>query len=611
MSTLLTHLRIVARSLLREPIATATIVATLAICIGATVSVFSIVDAVRLLQPADDAADAPRVVVLDDAFWQRQFARDPRVVGTAVRLNGESYTVVGVLPRVFPWPLRSVDVIVPLVPDRDPRRHVRTSTNFLRVFGRLERGATPASAERELTGLTQELRRAYPREYARKVGVAVTGLHEQLVGDHRQMLVVLLARVGFMLGIALANVLNLLLVRATARQGEIAIRRALGASQAHVVRRLLAEGTLLAAAGSALGLLLANGIVTGIAGTTWVDLPRLDESRVNIRAVVFVAGLTAATAAMLRSFVALQRVELGYRPDSVFVARVSLSPQKYRSVADVVRFHDRLSAALEAQPGVVAAGVTSVTPLSGLLAAVPFAIEGQASASGDRPSANFRAVSPGHLAAIRVALVAGRAFTERDDEASPPVAIVSRALVARFLPNVNPIGQRLLIDDNDTGPRPVAIVGVVRDLRHITLDGPPTHDIFIPLRQIHPDGVGTMANSQFWTVRLAGDPGRYGQRFAAVLREVDGDAATSGMGSMQSYVDASRPSSSGARSRSRRSAWASGWPARSPGDASWPACSSASAPAIRWRSPPCRACSWRRASSRAGSPLGARRGSIR
>ncbi|MGH7552921.1 MAG: ABC transporter permease, partial [Longimicrobiales bacterium] len=166
-----------------------------------------------------------------------------------------------------------------------------------------------------------------------------------------------------------------------------------------------------------------------------------------------------------------------------------------------------------------------------------FVVVGREPASAsERSLANYRAVSSGYFSAIRAELVAGRAFTEQDDASAVPVAIVSRAFAQRHLDGLDPLGQQLLVYDNNVGPRPVTIVGVLRDLRHVDLEGPPSFDIYIPMRQIHRDGVAIVANNQFWTVRLATDVPAFGATFARALIQADPDAATSGMGSMQDYV---------------------------------------------------------------------------
>ena len=552
----------------------------------------------RLLRDADDAAAADNVAVLSYAFWQHNFTGSSAVIGTAIPLNGEPYVVVGVLPRHFPLPLRDVDVVVPLAPDRDPRRHLRNSVNFLRIVGRLAAGSTPDLAARELGALTADLRAQFPTEYATKLGVRVTPLQEYLVGPSRLTLVVLLACVGLMLTMAFVNVLNLLLVRSATRQGEIAVRRALGASAWHVASQLLAEGALLAAAGAIGGTLLAFWGLTLVTTVGVGAIPRLDEVHVDGAVLVFVVTLmavatavfslaplgralraaphaalraegrtggggggghrgsaslqgafvvsqialavvlTTTTAVLLRSLTRLQRVELGYRPDSVFVVRLSLPPKRYATPADVAGFYERLRSTLERQPEVRAVGVVSVAPLSGLLATVPFSVPGRPPiAYRERPSANYRAVSPGYLTSIRARVVAGRAFAESDDAAAPPVALISRALADRYFGATDPLGQDLLIDDNDTGPRAATVVGVVDDMRHVDLQDPTPLDIYIPLKQIHRDGVGLVTNNQFWTVRLASPPAAFGPVFLRALGAVDPEAATSEMGSMSGYVD--------------------------------------------------------------------------
>jgi putative ABC transport system permease protein len=548
----------------------------------------------RLLRAADDAPDADRVAVVSHAYWRRALGGRAEAVGATLRLNGEPYTVVGVLPRHLPLPLRDVDVVVPLAPDRDPRRHARNSVNFLRVVGRLRDGATADAAARELDALTAELRARFPTEYATKLGVRVTPLQRYLAGDARLTLLVLLGCVALLLAVALANVLNLLLIRATARQGEIALRRALGARARSVALQLLAEALLLAGAGAAVGTALAAWGVSVVRRFAPATIPRLDEVRVDgaallcvgallalataafslaplgaalraapqsalraggragagrrgqstlrgafvVSQVAFAVVLSATTASLLRSLARLERVELGYHPDSVFVARLSLPPQRYARPADVAELYGRLHAALARRPDVLAAGVVSVAPLSGLLATVPFSVPGgPPTAYRERPNANFRVVSPGYLDAVRARVVAGRGFAESDDASAPPVALVSRALVERYFGGADPLGRRILVDDNDEGPRPLTVVGVVSNLRHVDLEGPPTVDVYVPLRQIHHDGVGLVTNNQFWTVRVATPPAAFAPAFLRALREVDPDVATSGLGEMSRLVD--------------------------------------------------------------------------
>src|SRR5262245_49911296 len=546
----------------------------------------------RLLRDDDDRPDAPAVAVVSYRLWQRQLGGAPDVVGRSVRVNAESYLVVGVLPARFPFPLRDVDVFVPLVPDRDPLRHVRTSVSFLRFVARSSPDRSREQAQAELTSICRSLRQQFPVEYARKDAVRAVSLHEALVGDLRPSMLVLLGAVLVVFATALANLVSLVLVRANERRGELAVRVAIGASREKLGRQLLVEALLLALAGSGAGWLLGAAAVAAAVPLAPASIPRLGEVAVDGRVVGFatlvavvvavlltlaplgvvlrtragdvlrlasrgavgdrgssrvpqalVTGeisaalvLLLATGALLGKVLRLQDVRPGFRPDSVFQARVSVPPS-YRSPEDLARFYDRLSERLVAMPGVQDAGLVSIAPLSGLLATVPFAVEGEDLPESERPSVNLRVITPGYLAAAGTRVVQGRSFAETDRPDTPPVALVSQALAARFLRGA-PLGRRVLIDDNSTGPRPVEVVGAVEDVRQVALDAPPALDVYIPLRQIHPDGAGFLRSNQFWMVRTTNAPAALRETFVGALRAVDDDAAVSGTGSMRQYVDA-------------------------------------------------------------------------
>jgi predicted permease len=547
----------------------------------------------RLLNESDDRPDAPQVVVLSHRLWQRQYGRAADVVGRTVRINGESFAVVGVLPAQFPLPLRDIDVVTPLAPGRDPLRHVRNSVNFLRVFGRLDSGIDASQARAELTAICRSLRQQFPLEYARKEAVRVDGLHEVLVADFRQSMLVLLAAAIVVLATALANLVSLALVRADGRRAELTMRMAIGASRLHLARQLTVEASLLAAIGAVLGWVVAIQAIRVALLWAPASIPRLGEVRLDgtaalfviavaalvttlltgaplgatartragdalrpssraavgdrwsyrLRNVMVVAEISAALVLLLATVVLVQNLrrlhglQPGFNPDGIFQARVSI-PSAYRSPEDVSRFYDRLSERIVASPGVEQMGVISVAPLSGLLATVPFSVAGQSAAERDRASANIRAISPGYLSTVDTRLLQGRLFAETDRSNTPHVALVSAALAERFLSG-RVLGQQLLIDDNNVGPRSLGIVGVVEDVRHTALDLPPALDVYIPLRQIHPDGVPFLRNNQFWMVRTESDPAAFRATFLAHLRAVDPDAAVSGTGTMRQFVDAS------------------------------------------------------------------------
>ena len=257
--------------------------------------------------------------------------------------------------------------------------------------------------------------------------------------------------------------------------------------------------------------------------------------------------LLLATIVLVQNLLRLHDLHPGFNPDGVFQARVSIPPA-YRSPDDVARFYERLSDRLAASPGVEQVGVISVAPLSGLLATVPFSVAGQprASATGRAPI-SARSLRATCRPSARDCCRDGRS-PRRDRSDTPHVALVSAALADRFLSG-SAVGQRLLIDDNNEGPRPVEIVGVVENVRHAALDLPPALDIYIPLRQIHPDGVALLRNNQFWMVRLPrrsesfggqadSDPAAFRATFLAHLRAVDPDAAVSSTGTMRQILDA-------------------------------------------------------------------------
>jgi putative ABC transport system permease protein len=544
----------------------------------------------RLLREADDEPGADRVVVLSYRFWQRRFGGATEAIGATVRINGGPYTVVGIMPPHVPLPLLDIDVATALQPDTDPLRHLRNSVNFLRFIGRLADGVTREQSQSELTTICRSLREQFPAEYARKEAVRVMPLHEIIVGDHRPALLVLMGAVIVVLGMAAANLLSIALVRATGRHHELATRVAMGASRRHLLLQLSMEMGLLAAAGIAAGLIVASQAVAAARAFGPAGVPRLAEVTLDATVVAFAVISTLAVAALLtlaplallaradgadvlrasrgsagdawshrirhglvifeiasalvlllatmslvQGLRHLGVVPLGFDPDPVFQARVSL-PSTYRSPDDVSRFADRLSEQLRAAPGVQQVGVISVAPLSGLIRSVPFTVEGQAEERGGT-MANLRAISPAYLAAVGMRLNDGRGVSDDDRANGPPVALVSAALADRFFAAAA-VGRRLMINDNNTGPRPVQIVGVVDNTRHVSLDAPAELDIYVPLRQIHPDGMTAVRDNHFWMVRTHSAPGRFRATFVEHLRRLDPDVAMSGGGSMRESIGA-------------------------------------------------------------------------
>ena len=545
----------------------------------------------RLLIDSDDRPYALKVVVLSYQLWQRRFSGAPGIVGTSLRLNGESFLVAGILPPHFPLPLRDVEVFVPLVPDRDPYRYVRSSTNFLRFIGRLNPGVGKDQAQAELTAICRSLRQQFPIEYRRKQAVQTVDLHEALIGDYRQSMLLLFAAVMVVLGTALANLVSLVLVRANARRSELSIRVAIGGSRLHLMRQFLVESLTLALIGSGLGWMLASWVISTAVHWAPASVPRLTEVSIDGKVLgfaVLIAGiatvlltlaslgvalraqagdalrssrgsvgdrwsgrarkalvtaeisgaliLVLATAILLQNLLRLQEVRPGFRPDSVLQVRISLPPT-YKSADDLGRFYDRLRDRLINLPGVESVGLTSTAPLSGLTRTVPFKVEGDGQLERDMPNVNLLVISPDYLSAVGSRLLSGRSFGEMDGSDRVPVALVSSALAGRYL-HGSPLGRRLLISDNSKGPRPVEIVGVVEDVRQAALDTPGALDVYIPLRQVHPEHTGDLQRDEFWLVRTATSPASFRSSFLSSLKAVNADAAISSAGTMREYVEA-------------------------------------------------------------------------
>jgi putative ABC transport system permease protein len=254
----------------------------------------------------------------------------------------------------------------------------------------------------------------------------------------------------------------------------------------------------------------------------------------------FAMLLTVLTATMARSLATLNAVELGFRPDSVFVARVALPPRKYPDVPAVDRFARALEAELTSTPGIEGAGAISIAPYSAGLAIIPFSVVGrQPEHERERLEAHLRGVTPGYFGAVGARVREGRGFTANDDAAGAPVAIVSRALTAQYLADGSPVGRELLLNDNNRGPRPVTIVGVVDDMRHVRLDAAPETDIYVPMAQYSPDNAGFIAARHYWVARVGPAAAGYQRTFARALEKLDRDAAMAEVVPLRRLVDVS------------------------------------------------------------------------
>jgi putative ABC transport system permease protein len=544
----------------------------------------------RLLRSDDERAGREHVVVLAHALWQRRFGGDARIIGQSIRLNGESYLVIGVLPPRFVTPIRDVEFVVPFVVDADLRRHARNSVNFIHGVGRLRGDASRAQAEDDLTTIARRLQQEYPVENARKRGVHVESSLEGIAGSFQTALFAIFAAVGSVLLIACANLANLTLSRATSRRKEIAVRLALGSPRRRLVQQVLMETVLLGATGGALGLLLARFGVDALLMLAPSDLPRTGDIRIDATVLTYSAAISMLTGLLFgvipaftsasvdvnhelraggrgatpggsvlrgafiacevalafvllivaglfgKSFANVQAVTPGFEPARVLSVRIALPARRYNSRDAIVRFQAALQQRLSAVPAITHAGAISLLPLSGLLSRVPFTVEGQPIARERIPAAQFRFVSAGYFETMHIRLLQGRTFSERDSDRTGPVAIVSEALAAQWLTAGRFIGARLLIDDNDGPPRPVDVVGVVESVRQQTLDSGPSWDLYLPYTQIHADNVGAAAGNMFWVLGTSADPMTVAAPFTRELRRVDPEVAAAQIRPLESYL---------------------------------------------------------------------------
>jgi len=489
----------------------------------------------------EDRPGAPPVVVLSHSIWQRVFGSDPQIVGREITMASKPCTVIGVMPAGWKFPVDSdhIDFVLPLQPAVTSELDKR-GNHFLSVVGRLKPQVSVQQADAELTAIFARLVQQYPDTNLNFDAISVVPLHADLVGDVRPALLVLLGAVVLVLLIACANVANLLLARATARNREIAIRTALGASRARIVRQLLCESFLLALLGAVGGLLLASwgvDVLSAIGprsvrrlGTINVNatvcaftlgvavlstiffglIPALQISRANVneflqqgskgsigglhtsrlRALLIVSQvalsllLLTAAGLLIKSFFSLRSTHPGFDPDRVMTAALALPRVKYPEPAQQVRAIDQVISKLESLPGIEAVGAVDPLPLSGSLRVSSFTVSGAAPVPvGDHPGAGRLMVAGDYFRAMKIPLLSGRVFDHRETSDSPLVIMINEAFVRKFFPGRNPIGQHVMVDRDDDKSPPCEVIGVVANTRHDSLKDAPDPEFYLPLAQ--------------------------------------------------------------------------------------------------------------------------------
>ena len=492
----------------------------------------------RSFYPEEEKVGSPRVVVLSHGLWQRRFGSDPNLVGKALTLNGNPFTVVGIMPAGFELQFptnRQVEMWVPM--RIDPANADRNS-HYLYVLGRLKPEVSLEQAHAEMTTIAARLQEKYPETNAEK-GANVVSLQDQLIGKVRSYLYVLFAAVGFVLLIACANVANLLLVRISARHKEVAIRTALGASRRRLIRQLLTEAVALSLVGGLLGLLLARWGIDFLVALTPADVPRLGE--ISMHGAVFgwtfaislaagvLFGLAPALQAskpdlneslkesggrttggaqrnrvrnllvisevalalvllvgaglMIKSFMRLQQVKPGFEPAGLLTMSLSLPRQKYNDSSKANLFFDQLFDRIKTVPGVEGVGGTDPLPLSNSNATTSFVVEGGPILPlSERPEVGERSVTPGYFETMRVPVLKGRSFTDRDRENAPRVVVVNEALARRYWPDEEVLGKRLGFNESEKQDW-YEIIGIVGNVKHDRLDSKPKPELFFAYRQ--------------------------------------------------------------------------------------------------------------------------------
>ncbi len=513
--------------------------------VEASANLFSVLGAQaghgRVFRPEEEEPGKARVAVLADRLWRRDFGADPAVVGRTITINGTPFEVVGVMPQAFKFPRPEAELWIPL--EMDPSRGGYRRAHYLAMIGRLGPGVSLAAAQSELEAVVPELATEFelPAGFDKlATPPAVMTFQEQLVGDTRPALVLLLAAVGFVLLIACANVANLLLARAAGRHREIAVRSALGASRANVIGQLLAESAVLAVAGGAFGLLLATWGVDLVVASLPAGSPRLDEIAVDPRVLAFCAALTMLTVLLFglapalqtsradlrqslaeggrsgleirrrgarkalvvaevalasvlavaaglmgRSFYRLITVDPGFDASSALTFRVDLSAAGYGDQAQRAAFYDRLFERIGALPGVESAGANWRLPIDQKGAYQLLEVEAVPDdPEGGARQVYWRSVAGRYFQTMGIPLLAGRDLSPADRPDTTPVCVINRTMAERFWPDSSPLGQRIRNSmDDDTW---LTIVGVVGDVKHNGLDQAADLMMYRPFAQSPP-----------------------------------------------------------------------------------------------------------------------------
>ena len=534
--------------------------------------------------PSDEQVTLPQVAILGNGLWKRNFGGDPSVLGRIVRMDGQSLTVVGILPTDLPL-LTEAQMWLP-APMLNPGMNLRMG-HSLKAIGRLKAGVTLDQSQADLDAIATRLSQQYP-ETNQGWSLRQRPLRDVLVGPVRPALLLMWGAVALLLLIACVNVANLLLARALARQKEFSLRSALGASRGRMIRQMLTESVMLASAGGALGVLAATGGIQVLRAVGPSTLPRLNEVHINASVFLFTACVSLLTGAgfglvpawrlsgsgfaeglresarsstslthkrlshglvigeiavsltllvsaglLLKSFWRLIHVSPGFQTEHVITARLSLNDPAYGRYGDPTRrakFWLQFEEQVKSLPGVEAVGATSNLPLGGESLDNPFHIPGRSYGPSEFDDAQFRQVTPGYFSAMSIPLFAGRWFDQHDSENAPGVLIVHQAFGRRFFNGENVMGRRLELMGDTKSSR--EIVGVVGNINHSALSDPQQPEMYVPYAQIAFPTMNVV-------VRAAADPISLAAALRTSVSATDKDVTLSSLRSMDEVRDAS------------------------------------------------------------------------
>ena len=504
----------------------------------------------RTFRPEENAVGRDDVVVISERLWRRKFDRDPRVLGSKLMADGRAFTVIGIMPASFEFPLplfnitgaqfgERADIWQPLgFTDQEMKR--RSSRNY-GVIGRLAPGVSSTQAQAEIETVVRGMRQRYPDNYPKgdSFGATIYPLKEQVIGPVKPLLLILLGAVALVLLIACANLATMMLARATAREREMAIRVAVGASRGRLLRLALTESVVLAICGAGVGVFFAIWAIDLVKTIGTQTIPRLSEVHIDgtvllvtlaiaigtglifglvpglasgkpdlteslkeggrgstsgrrhnrLRNVLVVAEVALAlvlltgAGLLLKSFVRLENVNPGFNPDRVLTAEISLPKLRYPDKQSQINFFNELERRVRNLPGVKYAGFTWILPMSGINSDSSFEIEGRPmDAAHPGPDEELRLVSADYFRALEMPLLKGRFFNAADKLDAPGVVMINQALAHKYWPNDNPIGKRIRVPTRE-GPVWATIIGIVGDVHHRGLDQPVQPEWYAPLTQ--------------------------------------------------------------------------------------------------------------------------------